>query len=618
MVGAQRRHHRHVMHLAPHPAPRRRVSGAVLTARSLPHALRCARTHGDECIEALRAAEIIDAPCMLGMVGVATDRRVPTLTRVAVLDALATCRATPEAQMVLRRSYGVLFSCDTHESIRHVLFPLLCVLTERRHVRAFRIRALLALYDDTKDACVYDLLDTYAMYEPSLLLPADAPPRPMAPVSWHAWRQALGRWNVPEVVPGLSMPYVGSRVPRCIRAAAMMGHDAALGKCLAASFGRLLAAHYAQHRHRKRSVDVPPYEPRDLSLLEGLCVYVEPLPCLPLPLVPILAHVIRCMGHEALRHLSDHVPLQEWERAWTPTLHALARLFRRLPPLAWDDAFPMLIRPLCHLAVMDGVSDVVSAMFMRVLVHALEGWRNLDAPGTQALLACLVELQDALLLDGDPSIAMYVETLHLHAVVPQAGTFPCPFIQLATPTAMQGSILTLDRLCAHVLQMRRSVLASEPHTLDAHVVDAMATALIDMVWSGRAFGQFVQRGLVVDGVMTCDRGAMAVIKQACDELRIVPFVLVASLSHGALLAPLFEQYCNTVLLPGHDIRAPITPSALRGARGAGGLPEHVQYADIRRGFLEWLAGRGAPHLLALLEAFVPSLSHPMLHGNYAR
>jgi len=267
---------------------------------------------------------------------------------------------------------------------------------------------------------------------------------------------------------------------------------------------------------------------------------------------------------------------------------------------------------------MDGVSDVVSAMLMRVLVHALEGWRNLDAPGTQALLACLVELQDALLLDGDPSIAMYVETLHLHAVVPQAGTFPCPFIQLATPTAMQGSILTLDRLCAHVLQMRRSVLASEPHTLDAHVVDAMATALIDMVWSGRAFGQFVQRGLVVDGVMTCDRGAMAVIKQACDELRIVPFVLVASLSHGALLAPLFEQYCNTVLLPGHDIRAPITPSALRGARGAGGLPEHVQYADIRRGFLEWLAGRGAPHLLALLEAFVPSLSHPMLHGNYAR
>ena len=118
--------------------------------------------------------------------------------------------------------------------------------------------------------------------------------------------------------------------------------------------------------------------------------------------------------------------------------------------------------------------------------------------------------------------------------------------------------------------------------------------------------------------MTCDRGAMAVIKQACDELRIVPFVLVASLSHGALLAPLFEQHCNTVLLPGHDIRAPIIPSALRGARGAGGLPEHVQYADIRRGFLEWLAGRGAPHLLALLEAFVPSLSHPMLHGNYAR
>ena len=557
---------------------------------------------------------------------------------ILLRNALVNHHITQDAHRTLRRSYGILFSCYRETEIREALFALLCGLTERQHVRAFRVRALLALYHQDKSPHIYDLLDTFAMYWPSLLLPVDQAAKPssssqktnrsLAPASsdtlptppWHAWVHSLPCWMPPDMVPGLAtgMHPIRSRVPRCVQVAALLDHDTNWGVRLAASVGRLLAAHYAyQHRKQKHEPmpDVPPFDPHASAILDALYMHCAPMQELPMPLVPFLAHVIRSMGHDAVVHLKQSMDISGWERTWHPTLLALSRLFTYLPHLPWDvTMFPALIRPLCHMAAMDGVSDMFSAHIMQALTRALSHWCCTNATETHPFLLCVLELQDALLLDGDPSIAMYVATIQLHAVLTKHGrveasnaSFPCPFIQLATPPAMTGSVLTLDLLCAHVLRLRAQVLdASQPLALDARCIDAMATSLVDMIWSGRAFGQFLQQGLVIDHVMACDRGAMAIMKYACDELRIVPFVLIASLSHGALLAPLFEQYCNESLLPGHDIRAPITPSALRSARGAG-LPEHIQYVDIRRDYLLWLARRGAPNILALLEAFVPSL-----------
>lgn len=596
----------------------------VTTPQELREALRRARTDAT-CADKVDEACSVDGACMLALVGVATDRRVPAVTRVAALKKMYALHAGDGADdvlLVLRRSYGVLFACCTHSSIRSVLMPLLCRLTERHHIKAFRVRTLLALYQDTHDPSVYNLLDVYAMFWPSLLFPVDQRDESNPDVPWHAWSHALGAWMAPDIVPGLAigMHDVRSRVPQSMCIAALVRRED-VGRRVAASFGRLLAANHVRHKRPKR--DVAPFDPRASALLESLCVLCAPQACLPVPLVPVLGHVVQCMGHDAVQCLAAAQPIDTWERAWRPSMRALAHLFAILPPLVWDDAVGVLL-PLCHMAVMDGVSDTTSALLMHMLVRTLAFWRAIEAPGTQSLLSCLLELQDALMLDGDPSVPMYVATLEFQAVMVETHcqeactrAFPCPFVQLATPPAMQGSIATLDRLCAQVLSMRERVVHTLDHSLDARTVDAMATALVDMLWSGRAFGQFLQRGLVVDDVMAMDRNAMAVLKHACDELRIVPFVLVASLSHGALLAPLFEQFCRTKLLPGHDIRAPITPSALRSARGAHGLPAHVPYADIRRAFLEWLAQSGADHILALLEAFIPSLqqsSSHMLHG----
>ncbi|WFD27674.1 hypothetical protein MNAN1_002675 [Malassezia nana] len=529
----------------------------------------------------------------------------------------------PEAIAVLRRAYGLLFACLPEAPLCPLLCALLCELTEAHHVRAFRIRTLLSLYKATHHDALYTLLDTYALFQPALLLPIDEPTpkdssRTALPIA--SWAHALPTLVLPDTVPGLASFHVRSRVPRLLRHALALspaleaddGHS--VGTRLAASAGRLLAAHHIRCRGKGAALsNLPPFDPGACALLDALYLHVAQLQYVPRALRPLLVHVVQSMGQDALAHLTQAPGLTAWERRWRPVIRRLVQFCAWLPPCSWDELFGSLFRPLCHMATMDGVSDLFSASVLHAMVRLLEHWADVGAPDTPKLIACAIEFQEALVLSGDPSLPVYAAMLELlgalaHAHRAQATSlFPFPFVQLATPPSLAGSVATLDRACEHVLYMRTHVLNTPNSALQARVVDDMALAFADMIWSGRAFGQFLQRGITVDDVMVCDRSAVAVWKQACDEQRIVPFVLVASLSHGALLAPLFEQFCHTALLPGWDIRAPITPSALRGARGPGGLPAHVQYPDIRRQFLHWLATSGAPHIEALLQALVPSL-----------
>lgn len=498
-------------------------------------------------------------------------------------------------------------------------------------MRAFRIRNLyvpasdtrLQLYKVTHDPALYALLDTYALFQPALLLPVDEPAHSEEDVSLmplYAWAHALPTLRLPDMVPGLASARVRSRVPRLLRHAVALlpalepSDSQSVGTRLAASAGRLLAAHHAHRRDMGAApADVPPFDPGACALLDALYLHVAALQGVPRPLLPLLVHVVQSMGQDALAHLAQPDGLAVWERRWRPVMRRLVRFCAWLPPRPWDELFAPFFRPLCHLAAMDGVSDLFSASVLHGMVRLLEHWADLGVSDTPALMACAIEFQEALVLGGDPTLPVYAMMLELQGALAHAHCaeavrlFPFPFVQLAAPPTLAGSVATLDRACEHVLYMRTHVLSVPDSALDARAVDDMALALADMIWSGRAFGQFLQRGITIDDVLVCDRSAMAVWKQACDEQRIVPFVLVASLSHGALLAPLFEQFCHESLLPGMDIRAPITPSALRGARGAGGLPEHLQYPDIRREFLSWLAKTGAPHIGALLQALVPSL-----------
>lgn len=501
-------------------------------------------------------------------------------------------------------------------------------------MRAFRIRALyvdppdrrLSWYKSTHDPALYALLDTYALFQPALLLPVDEPASAhrsseATSLPLAAWAQAWPTLTLPDTVPGLASPHVRSRVPRLLRHALALlptlePHNShSVGTRLAASSGRLLAAHYARHREKGAAPppETPPFDPGAYALLDALYLHVAALQCVPRPVLPLLVHVVQSMGQDALAHLAQSDGLAVWERRWRPTMRRLERFCTWLPPRRWDELFTPFFRPLCHMAAMEGVSDLFSASVLQCMVRLLERWADVGAPDTPALMACAIECQEALVLDGDPTLPVYAAMLALQGALAHAHCaeathlFPFPFVQLAAPPSLAGSVATLDRVCEHVLYMRTHVLSAPDSALHARTVDDMALALADMIWSGRAFGQCLQRGITIDDVLVCDRNAVAVWKQACDEQRVVPFVLVASLSHGSLLAPLFEQFCHESLLPGMDIRAPITPSALRGARGAGGLPEHVQYADIRRQFLAWLAKAGAPHIGALLQALVPSL-----------
>lgn len=463
---------------------------------------------------------------------------------------------------------------------------------------------------------MYGLLDTLASYWPSLLWPADVvddeeegspslgpsdahgaqasaervvpvPLRAPIDTSFKAWVAGLVDWMLPETAPGLTRPLFELRscVPRRVRLALLLGHgtarddvDTYVGAKLAATAGRVLVADAAVRHGRRRPPpdEVPAFHPDAYPILDALYAYSAPLEGTPLPLWPVLAHVVQSMGRDAIAQINTPAPnWAAWELAWRPALHAWSRLVVRLPPAPWDDVFPHLLRPLCHLATIDGVSDLLSAQVLQVLVRLVRHWARCDAVDTPRLASCALEMQESLLLSGTPSLPIYAGVLDLHMALAEAGdraatapmtAMPFPFLMLAAPPAMAGSVALLDRLCEHVLRLRQQVQRGDG-AQDARAVDDMATALVDLIWSGRAFATWLQRGLRFGDDLACDRGTLAAWKQACDALRVVPFVLVGSLSHGAVLAPLFEKFCHEVLAPGYAVHAPITPSALRGARG---------------------------------------------------
>lgn len=484
---------------------------------------------------------------------------------------------------------------------------------------------------------------------PALLLPVERPAShtrrggqatALSDVRLVRWARTLPALVLPEMVPGLCT-HVGdsslSCVPQFLHLAALVGagsrttqlaalnHE--IGARIAASLGRLLAVNHVyrlrQHPHARDARapgDVPPFDPVASVMLDQVYVRCAQLGEVPPSLFAFLAHVVHSAGADAVARLKNGTDagLAAWEDAWRPTLVALARLVGLVHAVQWSDVFVPLLRPLCHFATMDGVSDDVSARIVRGLVQLLLHWSRRaphDAAARDAgdaLFPWLLELEEALLMDGDPSLPIYHAALELHAASlaargadAVAALYPFPFYVLASPPALHGSIATLAPLCGMVEALRGKAQA---HAVPAAPVNEMLLALVDLVWSGRAFGSLLQHGLAIDTHRAIDPQTIAALKHACDARRVVPFVLVGSLSHSALLAALFEVYCNEHLLTGEHafVRAPITPSALRPVR-AHSLPAHVQYTDIRIQFLHWLAARGAPQVWQLLHATVPSL-----------
>ncbi|PKI84349.1 hypothetical protein MVES1_001597 [Malassezia vespertilionis] len=600
---------------------------------------------------------------VLALVGRVTDGETSVADKQAalttLLDAYTHFTMHKSARAVLERAYGALFSCLDESAIQEALCILLCCLTRRGHVRAFRIRKVRTLYaGSARDPGLYALLDTYATYYPALLLPVEQPAsHTQRERQSHAsatfalclrhWARSLAQLVLPDIVPGLCI-HAGdatqSRVPRLLYLALLLGvgmphHEAPqrdavdqdIGARIATSLGRVMAVnHVYQIRQQKRvnarleddvklgPGQIPCFDPIASAVLDQVYLRCAAINNVPPTLFTFLAHVVQSMGADAVERLRDG-QIAEWERVWYPTVVAIARLFSRLHPAPWDELVGTLVRPLCHLATMDGVSDLMSATVVQGLVRLLEHW-SCTAPHAQdricALRQWLLELEEAVLMDGDPPLPIYHAALDLHLALARTGCkegthafYPFPFFLLAMPSAMAGSVATLARLCQIVLLLRTAVMQTA-HALDVDAVNAMLLALVDMLWSGRAYGAIMQHGLRIDGQIALDYGTAQALKQAADACRIVPFVLVASLSHSALLAPLFEQFCNTRLLPPAQqrpfLRGPITPSALRPAR-AFGLPANLPYAEIRVQFLAWLAERHAPEFSQLLQATVPSL-----------
>ncbi|WFC96917.1 hypothetical protein MBRA1_003583 [Malassezia brasiliensis] len=530
-----------------------------------------------------------------------------------------------DAADLLRDAYGALFTALDDTDVRRALYAA-----------------------SHRDRALYALLDTYATFVPALLLPVERPAShtrrggqatALSDVRLVRWARTLPALVVPEMVPGLCT-HIGdsslSCVPQFLHLAALVGagsrttqlaalnHE--IGARIAASLGRLLAVNYVYRlrqdpdaRDTRAPGEVPPFDPVASVMLDQVYVRCGQLGGVPPSLFAFLAHVVHSVGADAVARLKNGTDtgLAAWEAAWRPTLEALARLVGLVHAVQWNDIFVPLLRPLCHFATMDGVSDDVSARIVRGLVQLLLRWAR--APHEQAardandaLFPWLLELEEALLMDGDPSLSIYHAALELHAASltargaeAVAALYPFPFYILASPPALHGSIATLAPLCGMVEALRTQAQA---HAVPAAPVNEMLLALVDLVWSGRAYGSLLQHGLAIDTHRAIDPQTVAALKHACDARRIVPFGLIGSLSHSALLAALFEVYCNEHLLTGEHafVRAPITPSALRPVR-AHSLPAHMQYTDIRIRFLHWLAARGAPQVWQLLHATVPSL-----------
>ena len=594
------------------------------------------------------------------ILGHVTHAWVPEALRAAAARLLDRClhaskdtavpRLEPGAFTLLRRAYTPLFFCIEDTVLLPAVCRILCVLTTRAHVRAYRIRKLLALRRASpQDAELYALLDLYAAYVPDLLQPGhQAPGASMTACPTlrtddrllRTWASSLDEFRLPSTLPGLGPASSSSCVPLCTWLAAAVGAgmeappsaaagdlvadiDDAVGSLAAGTLGRELALAFVEKQRRSHGAavaaagpaDTPLFDPAASAVLWRLHERLGPLGDVPSSLHGFLTHVVQSACADAVRCLNasqvDAEPLAQWEAAWAPAVEASVALVARLRPAPWLQVYKTLVRPLCYLATMEDVSDSLSAGVFDALVQLYLRWMRSGAESAAPLKECLLELEEALLVDGFASLPVYEAAFAFHrglgAVDPPAARcalYPFPFFSFACAPAMTGSVVLLERAFELVLALRAS--ASAPDAAGMRELDEMTTLLVEMVWSGRAFATLQQRGLSVDGSLACDGGSFVALRQVCDNFRIVPFGLIASPSHGALLAPLLERYVNEVLLAesgAPHIALPITPSALRPARQHG-LPPHLQYTDIRLRFFEWLGECGAPALVRLLLSLI--------------
>ncbi|KAF4338197.1 Centromere I [Fusarium beomiforme] len=135
----------------------------------------------------------------------------PSLTlQAALLKWLITVHHTLESPQVLGQTYSVLFNLLDTAAIRPNLSHLLALITRRKHVRPFRIQALLNLSRQTgNEPCLIGLLRVFKDYYPEVIV-GEAHPDPQ----WRARLDEIQVAHLHQTAKGALRPRDGFRVHR--------------------------------------------------------------------------------------------------------------------------------------------------------------------------------------------------------------------------------------------------------------------------------------------------------------------------------------------------------------------------------------------------------------------
>lgn len=514
-----------------------------------------------------------------------------------------------------------------------------------------------------QDADLYALLDTYAAFVPALLQPKNHRSQgttPLSPIShtrmMQHWAASLPHYTAPAHLPGLYVepPELESCVPRLTWLALSIGAgmapedsrdtarelaqvDETLGALVAAGLGRIVASNHLRTERRRSKwsdanakpaaligpEDTPLLDPSIYPALEQVHALVTRLGHMPVALLGFLKHGVQSACADAVQRLSTGAPLSAWEDAWARTLAILLSMTSKLRPGRWELISKSIVRPLCHLATMDDLSDATTAMVFRGFVALYDTWSSAERHGggqpscAAALEKELFDLEEAVLMDGTPALGVYDASFAFHEALAKHGSdrapsslYPFPFFAYACSPIVSGSLVSLDRVCGLVC----ALLGDENRFPGA--LETMTVALVEMIWSGRAFASLQQNGLVIDSQQACD-GCVCAAALLTTARHLLPsgrpamtsaaFHLrssrrrrtaprsrrcLSAISMCVLLA-CGGAHAQEVLLTQASaarpfVRAPITPSALRPAR---------QVSERRRTKLTpvWAAAASAVH-----------------------
>lgn len=439
---------------------------------------------------------------------------------------------------------------------------LLSMLTMQKDVRTFRIRKLCVVADRLdmrrkypRDRDVYMLLNTFSIYVPTILVPER---QDGIQLEWTVRRRVLANWatcQLPQVLGRLrditaDKQQVISLTSQSVQIAYLCGRTLPVmsledandlyGEVLAASLGHVHATSYLKYETEVDTInDVPLFDPRNSAVLDQAATMCDRIGEVPPTLFRFLTHVVQSMCVSAVRCLEACTAMSTWEATWRPSVGHFARFVVMLRNCNFADIESRILRPFVYLGTLDGVSDGLSAVILRSLGALYRSWR---VHGTvPRLREMLLELEQAVLVIGVPSLSLCDAACFVHSMIGDAGdhdalqcTYPLPFYLLVSPVGFSGSLVTLAHCCEMVLRMRRVG------------ADAMVVALVELLWSGRAFGILQQQGVAVDGGVACDGSTFAALRAAVDTPN-APSGLIGSLSHGALLAPLFERFVNVCI-----------------------------------------------------------------------